>query len=459
MPMHRRLVVAGVVAAVITAAPAVPVAADPQLPSQTEVDDARRAEESAAAAVTAIEEQLVAVAARLDDVQIAAARAVEAHNGAVLALTEAEQAEQTASAEAVFAASEADGAHVELGRLAAASYRNGGQLTHLAFILEADDDEQFFDGAAMLRSVTTTQHSIFERWEQESERARTAADRAARALDERRAAETAAQHAFETAARAVADQEAALTAAESDRSSLITALADARGTTVALERERQAGLEAEQVAERERAVLLDAEHAVEAEPNAVPATADAPSEPVVDPPAVGPSGPEPAEPPRALAAAQPPPPPAPPAPAPPAPAPPAPAPTAHAPPAPPPPSASAAQRAIDYARAQLGKPYRWGAAGPDAFDCSGLTMRAWQRGGTSLPHWSVAQARAVTRVSYANLRPGDLVFWSDNGQASGTYHVGLYIGGGRMIHAPRPGKVVEIQSVFYWITPSFFGHV
>ena len=455
MPMRRRLVVAGVVAAVITAAPAVPVAADPQLPSQNEVDDARRAEESAAAAVTAIEEQLVAVAARLDDVQIAAARAVEAHNGAVLALTEAEQAEQTASAEAVFAASEADGAHVELGRLAAASYRNGGQLTHLAFILEADDDEQFFDGAAMLRSVTTTQHSIFERWEQESERARTAADRAERALDERRAAETAAQHAFETAARAVADQEAALTAAESDRSSLITALADARGTTVALERERQAGLEAEQVAERERAALLDAEHAVEAEPNAVPATADAPSEPVVDPPAVGPSGPEPAEPPRALAAAQPPPAPSSSAP----PAPPAPAPAPPPPTAPHPPSASAAQRAIDYARAQLGKPYRWGAAGPDAFDCSGLTMRAWQRGGTSLPHWSVAQARAVTRVSYANLRPGDLVFWSDNGQASGTYHVGLYIGGGRMIHAPRPGKVVEIQSVFYWITPSFFGHV
>ena len=86
-------------------------------------------------------------------------------------------------------------------------------------------------------------------------------------------------------------------------------------------------------------------------------------------------------------------------------------------------------------------------------------MRAWQAGGESLPHWSVAQARAVTRVSYANIRPGDLIFWSDNGQASGTYHVGLYIGGGKMIHAPRPGKVVEVQSVFYWRTPSFYGRV
>jgi cell wall-associated NlpC family hydrolase len=125
----------------------------------------------------------------------------------------------------------------------------------------------------------------------------------------------------------------------------------------------------------------------------------------------------------------------------------------------PPPPPSGAQLAIDYARAQLGKPYEWGAAGPDSFDCSGLTMRAWQRAGVSLPHWSVAQARMVTRVSYAQLRPGDLIFWSDNGQASGTYHVGLYIGAGKMIHAPRPGKVVEIQNVFYWRPPSFYGRV
>lgn len=86
-------------------------------------------------------------------------------------------------------------------------------------------------------------------------------------------------------------------------------------------------------------------------------------------------------------------------------------------------------------------------------------MRAWQQGGKQLPHWSVAQARMVTRVSYAELRPGDLIFWSDNGQPSGTYHVGLFIGDGLMIHAPRPGKTVEVQRVFYWRTPSFYGRV
>jgi cell wall-associated NlpC family hydrolase len=86
-------------------------------------------------------------------------------------------------------------------------------------------------------------------------------------------------------------------------------------------------------------------------------------------------------------------------------------------------------------------------------------MRAWERGGVSLQHWSVAQARAVTRVTYGELLPGDLVFWSTNGQASGVYHVGLYVGDGRMVHAPRAGKPVEQQSVFYWVTPAFYGRV
>ena len=459
--MRRRSLVAGAAALVITGALSVPGAADPLYPSQEDVDDARRVEDSATAAIVAIEEDLAAVTARLDDLQIAAARAVEAYNGSVLALTEARQAERLASAEARSANAAADAAHVELGKLAAASYRNGGQFTHFAFILEAADDAHFLDGATMLHSVTTTQHAIFERWQAAAGRARGEAERAVRALHDRQAAEAAAHQAFETATRAVAEQEAVLATAEAHRSSLIAALADARGTTIALERERQVGLEAEQVAARKRVAAHEAEQAIRLAAAAPSAPTSPEASDSASPPAVVSVEPEPAEPsgpptPRQatpspeVSQAPPPPPPVPP--------PPAPGPAPPSSPAPLP-NASSAQRAIDYARAQLGKPYRWGAAGPDAFDCSGLTMRAWQRGGTYLPHWSVAQARAVTRVSYAKLLPGDLIFWSDNGQASGTYHVGLYIGGGKMIHAPRPGKVVEIQSVFYWRTPSFYGRV
>jgi cell wall-associated NlpC family hydrolase len=84
-------------------------------------------------------------------------------------------------------------------------------------------------------------------------------------------------------------------------------------------------------------------------------------------------------------------------------------------------------------------------------------MQAWRAGGINLPRTSRQQAAYVARVSYSDLRRGDLIFWSSNGSASGVYHVGLYIGNGKMIHAPRPGKDVERQNVFYWTTPSFYG--
>jgi cell wall-associated NlpC family hydrolase len=101
---------------------------------------------------------------------------------------------------------------------------------------------------------------------------------------------------------------------------------------------------------------------------------------------------------------------------------------------------------INAAKAQLGKPYSWGAAGPDSFDCSGLTMWAWRAGGVSLPHYTGAQYGATRHVSISDLQPGDLVFYN------GMNHVALYIGGGQIIHAPHSGDVVKISSLYYWDT-------
>jgi cell wall-associated NlpC family hydrolase len=106
-------------------------------------------------------------------------------------------------------------------------------------------------------------------------------------------------------------------------------------------------------------------------------------------------------------------------------------------PAPPPPSSRAAI-AVAYARAQLGKPYVFATAGPNTFDCSGLTMAAWRAAGVSMAHYSGSQATAFPRVSWNQLQPGDIVvFYSD------WHHVGLYVGGGTMIHAPQTGDVVK----------------
>jgi cell wall-associated NlpC family hydrolase len=106
--------------------------------------------------------------------------------------------------------------------------------------------------------------------------------------------------------------------------------------------------------------------------------------------------------------------------------------------------AAGAPAAVRFAYAQLGEPYVWAAAGPDSWDCSGLTMKAWAAAGVSLPHSAAAQASATRPVSRSDLQPGDLVFFY-----SPISHVGIYIGGGRMIDAPHPGATVRITSISY----------
>ena len=98
---------------------------------------------------------------------------------------------------------------------------------------------------------------------------------------------------------------------------------------------------------------------------------------------------------------------------------------------------------IRYAYAQIGKPYSWGATGPDAFDCSGFTMMAWAQAGVSLPHSSRAQIGIGRQVSRAELQPGDLIF-----RYSPISHVSLYVGDGQQIAATHTGSTVKLQSAF-----------
>lgn len=95
--------------------------------------------------------------------------------------------------------------------------------------------------------------------------------------------------------------------------------------------------------------------------------------------------------------------------------------------------------ALKVAKAQLGKPYRWAADGPSSFDCSGLTMYVYSKVGINLPHNSSAQRAATKYVPLSKMKPGDLIF--------SPGHVGLYIGDGKMIHAPRSGRNVEIAPI------------
>jgi cell wall-associated NlpC family hydrolase len=109
----------------------------------------------------------------------------------------------------------------------------------------------------------------------------------------------------------------------------------------------------------------------------------------------------------------------------------------------------AARAAVRWALGQLGDPYRWGAEGPNAFDCSGLTSSAYWAAGVGIPRVSVAQWGAGPHPDVPSLLPGDLVFYGDDARNPATiHHVGLYIGNGLMVHAPHTGDVVRIASIW-----------
>ncbi|WP_018653407.1 C40 family peptidase [Actinomadura flavalba] len=113
-----------------------------------------------------------------------------------------------------------------------------------------------------------------------------------------------------------------------------------------------------------------------------------------------------------------------------------------------------AQRAVTFALAQRGKPYRWGGTGSGGFDCSGLVQQAWKRAGVGIPRVTNDQyAKIRDRVAKKNLRAGDLVFFNRLG------HVGLYLGDNTFIHSPRPGRTVTKEKMTGYYTRNYVGAV
>ncbi|MFF3453024.1 NlpC/P60 family protein [Streptomyces sp. NPDC002730] len=106
--------------------------------------------------------------------------------------------------------------------------------------------------------------------------------------------------------------------------------------------------------------------------------------------------------------------------------------------------AAKADKVLSFARSQMGKPYVWGATGPSSYDCSGLTQAAWKAAGVDLPRTTWDQVKVGKRIATQDLLPGDLVFFYDD-----ISHVGIYIGDGKMIHAPKPGANVREESIYY----------
>ncbi len=449
-------------------------------PSRAQVDDARARAVRKAEDVSAISTRLLLADQRLEAADVRAEQASEAYNGAMWRLQQARVAYRAARRVADRARRTVAVQRDRMGALVAQSYQNGGDLSALTAMVGAKGADGVLDQYAAFQGASTSLQADYQRYAATDSLAGVfeSQARAARARQERMAAAARAAQSAAAAAAQAAQGEASAVAAE--KTTLLGQLARAQHISVALagqreaalaqiarrraeQRARRAALEAAQEkaarekAAREKAAqgkaaqgkaghaearrrhdggkrAVGAGHAPSSHsPGSSPAPAAAPA-PTVAPTA----SPAPAAAPRPTRD-------------------PVPGPTPAPVPAPTP--AGGAQQAIRFAEAQLGEPYQWGAAGPGSWDCSGLTMGAWGSAGVSLPHYSVAQYSSGVPISVTDLQPGDLVFWSSNGRPSGIHHVALYIGGGQIIHAPRTGRPVEIDDLYYWIPPTFFVRV
>ncbi|MEV0537182.1 C40 family peptidase [Kitasatospora sp. NPDC050463] len=373
--------------------------ADGPYPSTEEIDRSRAEADRRAASVATIEAGLTAATAELDRAGRSAEQAVEAYNGAQLALARARAEESAAAGRAAGAEAERAEAAEAAAQLAAETYRQGttAELSAINALIGARGPREAGDQAAVVGVASDRTRQILDA-------ATTTAAAATRASAAARAAAEAAGKAADEVGAARGRAEARLTAQQAQvvtvglrREQLLADLAAARHTTVELERQRREALEAIAAREAEAAARAAAEKAAAEKP------------------------PAPAAPPAAR-----------------------------------PWSAEGAAAAVAFARSKIGLPYVWGGEGPGGYDCSGLTMMAWREGGKRLNHFAADQYAQSTPIGYRQLRPGDLVFWTDTGRAADIHHVGLYIGDDQMIEAPRPGMPVKQASLWIMGTPDYY---
>lgn len=458
------------------------------VPSEQDVDAAREAAGAKARDVAAVRADLVLANQRLDDSAVSAAMAAESYNGALWQLEQAREAARAADRRADAAGADVRRQQDVYGDALVRTYELSPGVTGLSAMAGADGIEDVLERGATMANAEDALDGRYDQFRAAATLADVASDQAADARAEAAELEKearAARDAAQSAARSALTQSQAIA---DEKTRLIAELAELQGISTELAQTRQTALEeaaaraaaeaaakaAEEAAARAAAEAEAAKRAAEkkaAEDAATKAAQDAAAKAAEDAakkaaedaakkaaedaaktPTATPKPPKPTTPPAPPAPPTPTPP-TPTPPAPPVPTPPTPPPT---PPAAPPAPAAGAATAIAFAAAQIGDPYKWGAAGPNAWDCSGLTMGAWQAGGVSLPHYSVAQYTSSTRISSTALQPGDLVFWGSSSNPSSIYHVALYAGGGQMIHAPRTGRPVVQESMYSWRAPNFF---
>ena len=403
--------------------------ADPVVPSQNQVDQANQAAGRAKAAVAPAQTALEAAQQQLAQLETAAQQAQRRYTAATTEEQDAQLAARQATQQAQDDAAFATAAKAQLGRLVAAAYRSGvaTDLSTLTIVLDVKNPQEYMDGVHVVRRVLSSQSSIMTQADDASKSAaasqlRAEADAAALKAAQAEVARSAvaaaqAAAAAQTQVDAMGTQLDALLAKEAAAQNSATQLAQQRQTGLAQEQaEQQAAQEAAQAAARQAAQQA-AQQAAENSQNSQNNQSGQSSQ--------GSNGGSGSASDTGVGI--------------------------------PPYASSIAAQALQFALAQLGKPYQWGGTGPDSFDCSGLTMRAYESAGIDLPHFAAFQYQASHALTYGELQPGDLLFWATNPADSNTiYHEAIYLGGGKMVQAPKTGWNVMVSDMWMWGPIQFY---
>ncbi|MFF7141147.1 C40 family peptidase [Streptomyces nodosus] len=328
------------------------------------------------------------VQTKVDDLYRQAESATEKYNAAKENTTEQRKHVDTLLDDVAQRTQKLNEAREQLGSFAAAQYRTGAAAPDTATFLLADTPQDYFDQTQLMNRLTNRQKNAVDEY---------VTDQAAMMKQRREA--TASLQTLTTSQKELKSAKAEIQRKLSDARQLLselTAEEKARLAEIEKKKQEEARRQAEELA-RQQAAARQEEAARKEAAQQQPSQSPSPT-------TTGSTGSTAAD----------------------------------------PSSTSKASQALTFARAQVGKPYVWGATGPDSYDCSGLTQASWKAAGVTLPRTTYDQVNVGTTVPLASARPGDLIFFYDD-----ISHVGLYIGDGMMIHAPKPGAYVREESVYY----------
>jgi cell wall-associated NlpC family hydrolase len=395
-------------------------------PGQDEIAAAREAAASQAATVADLDATFAALEEALHDAEAAQLLAADQYAQAQADLESSKAALVTAKQRAAEAEAALKEAQALLATVAQAAYREGGDMGQLGAVVTADGFEDAISSSELLSRASDEIATTVQRVEAAQLVADTMRQAADDAAGTAAAAEASAATSYDAATAAADAAEQAVRDAEAIRADAVHRLAEMRGTTVALEQERQQGL-AEKRAQEKRDEAKEAQEEAE-ESQGTGGSSPKPeqtTEPKPKPTETSTPKPEETTEPKPEETEQ-----------------------------PKPPTTStgwkstAAQGETASAKALtlIGLPYKLGGTGPASYDCSGLTLTAWKAAGISIQRSSQMQYNSTKHVAFSQLRKGDLIFYGTDRDPSKIYHVAIYVGGGMVAEATKPGSLSVVRA-------------